>query len=64
MQTSYIRYETIALGLLKKEEEKKKEGQIPFFFARRRQCVCKLYLYSDLRHSFDWKSAVEHNGRF
>ena len=45
------RYDTIALGLLKKEE---KEGQIAtFYFA---WCVCKTALYSDFIHSFDWKS--------
>ena len=30
-----------------------------FNFARR---VRKMALYSDLIHSFDWKSAVEHDG--
>ena len=30
-----------------------------FYFAR---CVRKLVLYSDVIHSFDWKSAVEHDG--
>ena len=30
-----------------------------FNFARR---VRKIALYSDLIHSFDWKSAVEHDG--
>ena len=29
-----------------------------FYFAR---CVRKIALYSDLIHSFDWKSAVEHD---
>ena len=50
--------EDIALGLLKKEE--KEECQIAiFYFAR---CVRKLALYSDVIHSFYWKSAVEHDG--
>ena len=54
---SVRRYDTTALGLLKKEEE---EGEIAiFYFARR---VRKIALYSDLIHSFDWKSAVEHDG--
>ena len=49
---------TTALGLLKKEEEE--EGEIAiFYFARR---VRNIALYSDLIHSFDWKSAVEHDG--
>ena len=63
---SVRRYDTIALGLLKKEEElerrirKKKKNQIAiFYFAL---CVRKLALYSDVIHLFDWKSAVEHNG--
>ena len=30
-----------------------------FYFARR---VRKIALYSDLIHSFDWKSAVKHDG--
>ena len=30
-----------------------------FYFARR---VRKIALYSDLIHSFDWKSAIEHDG--
>ena len=30
-----------------------------FYFAR---CVRKFALYSDVIHSFDWKSAVEHDG--
>ena len=43
---------TLALGLLKKKEE----SQIAiFYFAR----CC---YYSDVIHSFDWKSAIEHNG--
>ena len=45
-----------ALGLLKKRQEK---CQITIFnFAR---CVRKLRYYSDVIHSFDWKSAVEHD---
>ena len=53
-------YDTIALGLLKKEEEEKEECQITiFYFAR---CIRKLLYYSDVIHSFDWKSAIEHDG--
>ena len=48
--------DTIALGLLKKEEEEEEECQIAiFYFAR---CVRKIALYSDVIHSFDWKSAM------
>ena len=57
MQTSVRRYDTIALGLLKKEEKGECQIEI-FYFAR---CVRKLVLYSDVIHSFDWKSAVEHD---
>ena len=43
-----------------KEEEEEEECQIAiFYFAR---CVRKLALYSDVIHSFDWKSAMEHDG--
>ena len=59
MLTSVRRYDTTALGLLKKEEEEE-EGEVAiFYFARR---VHKIALYSDLIHTFDWKSAVEHDG--
>ena len=30
-----------------------------FYFAR---CVRKIALYSDVIHSFNWKSAIEHDG--
>ena len=30
-----------------------------FYFAR---CVRKIALYSDVMHSFDWKSDIEHDG--
>ena len=53
--------ETIALGLLKKEEEERRRmpNRDFFYFAR---CVCKLALYSDVIHAFDWKSAINHDG--
>ena len=51
------------LGLLKKEEEEEEERRMPnrdfFYFA---WCVCKIALYSDVIHSFDWKSAIEQDG--
>ena len=63
---SVRRYDTIALGLLKKEEEEEEEleeRRMPnrnfFYFAR---CVRKLHYYSDVIHSFDWKSVIEHDG--
>ena len=46
-----------ALGLLKKEESM--PNGVFFYFAR---CVLKLHYYSDVIHSFDWKSAIEHDG--
>ena len=57
---SVRRYDTTALGLLKKEKEEEEEGEIAIlYFAR---CLRKIALYSDLIQSFDWKSAVEHDG--
>ena len=42
------------------ERRKKKKCQIAnFYFA---WCVRKLCYYSDVIHSFDWKSAIEHDG--
>ena len=43
--------------ILKKKA--KSRGLSIFLFARR---VRKIALYSDLIHTFDWKSAVEHDG--
>ena len=41
-------------------EKEEEEGEIAiFYFAR---CVRKIVLYSDVIHSIDWKSAVEHDG--
>ena len=61
MKTSVRRYDTITLGLLKKEEEENKEEcQIAIFYFVR--CVRKLRYYSDVIYSFDWKSAIEHDG--
>ena len=39
---------------------RKKKNQITIFYFTR--CVSKLCYYSDVIHSFDWKSAVEHDG--
>ena len=44
-------------------EERKRRRRMPncgyFFFT---QWLWKLVLYSDVIHSFDWKSAIEHDG--
>ena len=48
------------IGLLKKEEELEEECQIVIFYFTR--CVRILHYYSDVIHSFDWKSAIEHDG--
>ena len=50
MQTSVRRYETIALGLLKKEEEEELERRMPNhdFFTSRGAFVNLRYNYSDL----------------
>ena len=57
---SVRRYDTIALGLLKKEEEEERMPNRDFFYFERG--VHKFALYSDVIHSFDWKSAIEHDG--
>ena len=54
------RYDTIALGLLKKEEEEKERMHKSLFYFTR--CVRKIALYSDVIHLLDWKSAIEHDG--
>ena len=41
--------------------KKKKNAKSDFFFYFTR-CVRKHALFSDVIHSFDWKSAIEHNG--
>ena len=40
--------------------KKKKNAKSRFFYFAR--CVRKLALYSDVIYSFNWKSAVEHDG--
>ena len=41
-------------------EERRRRMQIAIlYFAR---CVRNLRYYSDVIHSFDWKSAIEHDG--
>ena len=47
----------MAIGLLKKKKEERQ--MVIFYFARRAR---KMRYYGDVIHSFDWKSAVEHNG--
>ena len=42
-----------------KRRRRKNAKSRMFFFAR---CVRKIALYSNVMHSFDWKSAVEHDG--
>ena len=39
---------------------KRKNAKSRFFYFAR--CLRKLALYSDVIHSFDWKSAIEHDG--
>ena len=41
------------------EERRRRMPNFNFYFAR---CVRKIALYSDVIHSFDWKSAIEHDG--
>ena len=44
----------------RRRRRRKKNAKSQFFYFVR--CVRKLALYSDVIHSFDWKSAVEHDG--
>ena len=44
----------------RRKKKKKEECQIAILYFPR--CVRKLVLYNDVIHSFDWKSAVEHDG--
>ena len=46
--------------VLRRIRRRKKNAKSRFFYFMR--CVCKLGYYSDVIHSFDWKSAVEHDG--
>ena len=40
-------------------DERRRMPNRDFYFAR---CVHKIALYSDVIHSFDWKSAIKHDG--
>ena len=44
----------------RRRRKKKKNAKSLFFSIAR--CVRKLRYYSDVIHSFDWKSAIEHDG--
>ena len=44
----------------RRRKNKKKNAKLRYFFFTR--CVCNLRYYSDVIHSFDWKSAIEHDG--
>ena len=44
------------------ERRRKKNVKSRFFYFAR--CVRKIALYSDVIHSIDWKSAIEHDGGF
>ena len=45
----------------RKRKKKKKNVKSRFFFYFA-LCVRKLRYYSDVIHSFDWKSVIEHDG--
>ena len=44
----------------RRRRRKKKNAKSQFFYFA--WCIRKLALYSDVIHSFDWKSAIEHDG--
>ena len=61
---SIRRYDTLTLGLLKiEEEEEEEERRLPNrdFFTSHGAYVKLRYNYSDVIHSFDWKSALKHD---
>ena len=64
---SIKRYDTTALGLLKTEEEEEVEEEeeriimLNCYFLLR-SVHAKIELYSDVIHSFHWKSAIKHDG--
>ena len=43
------------------ERRRRRMPNSDFYFT---QCIRKLRYYSDVINSFDWKSAIEHNGGF
>ena len=47
-------------GRRRKKKKEEEECQIAIFYFA--WCACKPVLYSDVIHSFDWKSATEHDG--
>ena len=56
------RYKILHYRAISTEERrrKKKNAKLRFFYFAR--CVHKLVLYSDVIHSINWKSAIEHDG--
>ena len=44
----------------RRRKKKKKNAKSRFFYFAR--CIHNLRYYSDVIHSFDWKSAKEHDG--
>ena len=44
----------------RRRRRRKKNAKSRFFYFA--WCIRKIVLYSDVIHSFDWKSAVEHDG--
>ena len=53
-------YRAIYIGVLKKEEDRMPNRE--FFSSRGAYIILKIALYSNVMHSFDWKSAIEHDG--
>ena len=48
--------------ILFEEEQREEERRMPNHEILLCAVVCKLQYYSNILHSFDWKSAVEHDG--
>ena len=62
MKTSVRRYDTIVLGLLKKEEEELEEECQIGLFTSRGAYITLCYIAILYIHILDGKSAVEHDG--
>ena len=51
--------EEMVVEEVEEEVEERRRPNRDFYFS---WYVCKIVLYSDVIHSFDWKSAIEHDG--
>ena len=60
---SFLQQHPYFLFIFLEQEERTRRRRMPNHdFLPRAWCVRKLHYYSDVMHSFDWKSVVEHDG--